>query len=353
MMKIVFPYNTFAGGFLKSIMKSFEDVGHKTYMLKRFESPFKNKLLRFSKIQPFVESGILMRDKLYNNDILRQMEESKPDVFINKSGSNFFPETLKTIKEKYNCLMICYIADNPCDPDPRRDQYFPMTLQYYDIFLNPEPVWDKIINNLCKKPKIIRFLGGYDPNNFYPIKDIDITSEDRAELECEVSFTGGSYKKSAEGAYRSGIINNLNEYNVKIWGDSGWKYRFQYMPKIKESYHGERLSYDKLRKLYKLSKINLNIPSPQIFTSFQPRVFDIASSKGFQIIDHSDELYKIFSKDLVVTFKSINDLKDKIQYFLKNYYERIEIANDMYEIVKDNYTWTKAVNEILKEIELI
>jgi len=349
-MKIVFPYNTYPGGFLKSIEKSLKNLGHDVFTLDKFTAPLFNKLIRQIDYNPIKDYGTKIKNELFNQDFLNQILAYKPDIFINYSGTGLFPSTVKKIKEETKRLMICYVADNPCDPDPRRDQYFPMTLQYYDIFLNPEPVWDKLINNLCEKPKIIRFYGGYDPEKFYPIDERTITFEERKELECDISFTGGSYNKSAEGAYRSGILDHLTEYNVKIWGDEGWKYRFGFMPKIKAAYQGERLPYDKLRKLYTLSKINLNMPSPQIFTSFQPRVFEIAATKGFQIIDHSECLADIFKEVNVPTFKSISELKEKIRYFLKHPNERKQIVEEMYQVVKSNYTWENQTKILLEKI---
>ena len=349
-MKIAFPYNTFPGGFLKAISDSFINLGYETYTLERHAPAFLNRLIRKTKFVPLVSNAALNRNKLFNADFLKQILDFKPDVFINYSGSGLFPSTVKKIKENTKCLMICYVADNPCDPDPRRDQYFPMTLQYYDIFLNPEPVWDKLINNLCVNPKIIRFYGGYDPLKFFPIDKKSISEDEQLELECDVSFTGGSYNKSAEGGYRSGILSQLDELKVKIWGDEGWKYRFEFMPKIKEAYQGERLSYDKLCKLYTLSKINLNMPSPQIFTSFQPRVFDIAASKGFQIIDHSNELYNIFDKDEVVTFKSIAELKSKIRLYKDNEEFKTNIVEAMYNKIKEEYTWENQAKRIFQSL---
>lgn len=349
-MKIAFPFNTFPGGFLKSIETSFRDLGHDTFTTKAFHSSFLPKVLKRSKYEPLVSLASQKIKKSFNEELLKQILNFKPDIFINNSGGGLFPSTVKKIKEETNCLMITLIADNPCDPDPRRDQYFPMTLQFYDIFLNPEPVWDKIINNLCENPKIIRFLGGYDPNNFFPIKSSSISDSEYQELSCDVSFTGGSYNQSAEGAYRSGIMSQFSEYNLKIWGDSGWKYRFKFMPEIEEAYQGPRLSYEKLRKLYTVSKINLNIPSPQIFSSFQPRVFDIAAVKGFQIIDHSRYLDDVFKDIYVPTFKSIKELKEKVEYYIKHEDQKERIKEEMYKIVVENYTWQQQTKELLKKI---
>jgi Glycosyl transferases group 1 len=349
-MKIALPYDSFPGGFLEAIRKSFIKLGHEVYTVNQFRPSFYNRVLRKVSIDQIKNYGIKAKEELFNKSFLNSVLDYQPDVFINFSGGNLYPKTVKMIKENTKCLMICYVADNPCDPSPRRDSYFPTTLQYYDVFLNPEPVWDKLIRNLCEKPKIIRFYGGYDPEKFFPINSNKITKKDYEIYDCDVSFTGGSYYRSAEGAYRSGILGNLSDYRLKIWGDEGWKYRFEYFPNLKEAYQGNRLSYEMLRKLYSISKINLNMPSPQILTSFQPRVFEIAATKGFQIIDYGTELNKVFETNNIVTFTNSNDLLKKITLYKQKEELRNEIIESMYEIIKDKFTWETQIKNLINKL---
>jgi hypothetical protein len=346
-MRIAFPFNSWSGGFVKSIQNACDKLGHETFMLQEYNADIINKIARRSLFGWQKVHAVHVNEMAYNNDLIRQLVIIKPDIFFNKSGSGLFPETVKIIKEKIKCIIICLIGDNPCDPHPKRDKYFAASLQYYDVLLNPEPIWNKIIRNLAPKAKVIKFFGGYEPENYFLINKGLISKEEKLKYTCDVSFTGDSYQSSPEGAYRAGILGQLNDFNVKIWGDIGWTYRFQFYTSLKESFQGNRLSYEELRKLYSFSTINLNIPSPQIFTSFQPRVFEIAATKGFQIIDHSDELYNIFDENDVVTFKGINDLKNKIDFYKRNEKERNRISEAMYTKVINRYSWEKQIQNVL------
>ena len=348
-MKIAFPYNSWRGGFLKSIEKAFKNLGHETLFCQRYNPSIINKILRRVNSFNISQRANVIKNIEYNEDFFNQLEIFQPDYFFNLSGSNLFPETIKKIREELRCATICLIADNPCDPAPQRDKYFPMTLRYYDILLNPEPLWDNIINNLSSNSKIIPFYGGYDPDLFFPVNNDNISDKNVQRFSADVSFTGNSYGESPEGAYRAGILGLLEEFDVKIWGDKGWQFRFPYYPKLKEAYQGERLNYEDLLKLYKISTINLNIPSPQIVSGFQPRVFEIAAAKGFQIVDHSDDFYHIFNKDEIVTFKSFADLKEKIKFYLNHDKKRNEIDNKMYKRVVKDYTWDKQIEKAFKK----
>lgn len=226
-------------------------------------------------------------------------------------------------------------------------------MRYYDIIFVTDKIWIPSIRNVAPYAKIIKIVsgGGFNKSLFSPVKEIEITDVDRDELGCDISFTGESYGMRGEGGYRSGILDQLGDYNMKIWGDERWKLRFPYYNNLEKAYHGGRLPFNKLRKLYHLSTINLNMPSPQVFTGFQPRVFEIAACKGFQIVDWREELDEIFTEDELVTFKNIPDLFDKLEYYTRNPEKRQSYIDKLHKKVWENYGWEKCAKEMIDIIE--
>lgn len=93
-------------------------------------------------------------------------------------------------------------------------------------------------------------------------------------------------------------------------------------------------------KIYHLSKINLNITMKPIQSGIPLRVFDVLGVGGFLITNFQPEIMEYFEdgRDLVV-YDSINDLQDKILYYLKHEDERKIIARNGYEKVKANFTY--------------
>jgi spore maturation protein CgeB len=350
-MKVLIPYDIFPGGFLTSIGKAFIELGHDVIECPRYQPSTVSRI--FHRLDHNGILGVKSKIKAYRfhafNSLLVNLAKSeKVDLFFGMSGGGYHPDTIEKIK-KLGITTITYVADNPCDP--RRDKYYAMSLKYYDIILYADEIWMKILNKLAVNSTKIKFLGGYDPKVFFPEKIEGLNDTLIEKLSHDIVFTGGSYKESAEGSYRAGILGQLVEdkYDVKIWGDRGWLYRTQFYPSLSNRINTNRLPYNELRYLFQLSKVYLNMPSPQIFTSFQPRVFEIAASKGFQIIDHSDELEDIFG-DSYVSFKDYNDLKDKLDYFLKRDDERNEIAEKMYRLVINGFTWSNQLRMMLKQI---
>lgn len=345
-MKILVVSAPWIGGLFDSLANALKNNGHDVLQLhyKRQKSA-----LRLIKIHNIPQIHNMLEKKSwrkFNDKVLLNFKIFKPDLFISMNQSYLLPETVKIIQNN-NCRTINFVADNPFDS--HRYSYFPITLKYYNEILVHDKIWIPSIKNVAPKSRIIKIIsgGGFNKDLFYPVEEKDINNDDRTRLSCDVSFTGESYGMNAEGGYRAGILDHLGDYNLKIWGDDGWKLRFPYYNNLESAYKGGRLPYEDLRKLYHLCKINLNMPSPQVFTGFQPRLFEIAACKGFQIVDWREELDEYFSDDEIVTFKDIPDLKDKIRYYLNHPKERNQKIEKLYRKVVENFTWQKQIKNIL------
>lgn len=107
--------------------------------------------------------------------------------------------------------------------------------------------------------------------------------------------------------------------------------------------------YTDMNKIFHLSKINVNITLPSIVTGIPLRAFDIMGMGGFLLTNHQDEILEHFSpgKDLE-TFKTIEELKEKISYYLKNEEQRKTIAINGYLRVKEKHTYHIQMENMLK-----
>lgn len=352
-MKILFPYNSYAGGFLETIKEVFKKQGFEVNTIEKFNPKLLNKIQRRVPILGFDENGYKNYLLEYNKHVISSFQKFKPKYFFNFSGSNLFPATVAYIRHELNCISILLLADNPFDSSPHRDPFLAMTLKNYDFILSPEYYWDNLVRDVSIDPKIIRFAGGYDPKSFYPVAKEDYSKEEIEKLNCDLSFTGGGYGKSPEGSYRSVILSLLieNGFNVKIWGNNNWRYRFGFLPNLEKSFMGERLSLEHLRLLFQTSSIYLNLPSPQVISSFQPRVFEIAASKGFQLIRYSKNLAEICGFDDMM-FKDFKDLNSKVEYFLSDEKARRDIV-DLLSVILNKYTWEAEIIQVLNKMRII
>lgn len=349
-MKILIITPPWIGGLFEYIAEAFEDQGDEVVKLSYQRQP---SMLRKLKIHNVIQVRQYLEEKSwehFNLRVLAASREQKPDIFLSFNEAFLISNTVEEI-QKSGCLTVNFVSDNPFDP--LRFSFFPISLKYYDTIFVFDKVWIPGVKNVAPRSRIVKLIsgGGFNPRIFYPVAENDISMGEKKQLSCEVSFTGESYGMRGEGGYRSDILDLLGNYDVKVWGDEGWKQRFPYYKNLRGYYQGARLSYDLLRKLYCLCTINLNIPSPQVLSGFQPRTFEIAACKGFQIADWREELDEWFDEDELVTFKNIPELIEKVDYFIRHPEERTAYVEKLYEKVVKSHPWEIRIEEIMKAID--
>lgn len=101
--------------------------------------------------------------------------------------------------------------------------------------------------------------------------------------------------------------------------------------------------------IYKCSKINLNITLKPIKTGLPLHIFNILACQRFLITNFQSEIPEHFEEGIdLVTYDSISDLTEKIDYYLSHEEKRLEIAKNGYEKVKNQYTYIHCLNRIFR-----
>lgn len=113
-----------------------------------------------------------------------------------------------------------------------------------------------------------------------------------------------------------------------------------------------RIGYqEEMPKVFYLSKINLNITMRSIETGIPQRVFDIMGVGGFVMSNYQEELAEYFESDKeIVLFHDVDELIEKVDYYLAHEEERIRIAINGYKKVRDCYNTVNAVKKMLEEV---
>ncbi|MDK2932827.1 MAG: spore maturation protein CgeB [Clostridiales bacterium] len=191
-------------------------------------------------------------------------------------------------------------------------------------------------------------------NGYYFIEDI-ITDEilksfeQHVNLNIEVDFIS---KKKILGNFlarkcieeeRKNTLKYLSEYfSVNLYGEQNFS-------EFTGRYMGVANHLDVMPKVFKISKINLNLTRIMFKSGLPMRVFDVLGSGGFLITNYKSDLDKCFEigKDLVV-FDNMEDLREKVEYYLAHEDERLTIIRNGYEKVKNQHTYEHRFKELLK-----
>jgi len=180
-------------------------------------------------------------------------------------------------------------------------------------------------------------------------RPIDLSFEDIKRYGSSVSFMGAGYPN------RRNILKRLVNHDLKIWGN-GWENMGVMAECVQEN--GRRVSIDETVKIYNSSLINLNIHSSTTAKGLEekgdyinPRTFEIAACKGFQLVDNRrylNELFELGSE--MITFTDEREMVKLIDHFLHNPHEREEVASLAYNRTQRDHSYT---NRMFNLIEFI
>ena len=113
----------------------------------------------------------------------------------------------------------------------------------------------------------------------------------------------------------------LLSHDFKIWGTE-WALESDIGSRVQNK--NKRLDPVDIVKIYNAGKVNLNLHSSTFHNGVNPvgdfvnpRTFEIAACGGFQLVDERSELAELIEPGTeVATFNSIDDLCNKVDYYL-------------------------------------
>ncbi|OGV48926.1 MAG: hypothetical protein A2017_00860 [Lentisphaerae bacterium GWF2_44_16] len=151
---------------------------------------------------------------------------------------------------------------------------------------------------------------------------VDPFREGRKETFCE------HYGQVLSSIQREICLNEicLSGHKVHVYGDSYWE---KILKPFSNASFFSNAGYDKLSSLYNSSKININLTQIQNIDSIPQRIFHVLAAGGFLLSNYSEELVSVF-KPLIhlETFRNVQELKEKINYYLNNENMRLKIAGE-------------------------
>lgn len=110
--------------------------------------------------------------------------------------------------------------------------------------------------------------------------------------------------------------------------------------------------YKEMPKVFRLSKINLNVTLKSIDTGIPLRAFDVMANGGFLLTNYQADFKRFFvcGEDYVI-YEDWRDLVKKAEYFLEHDEEREKIAQSGYDKVKKYHTYHQRFDTIISVMQ--
>jgi spore maturation protein CgeB len=269
-----------------------------------------------------------------NNSLLDRVRRSKPDMLFLSRAETIRPETLWEIRNTTQTLIVNVFTDNP------------LSIGKFEAI---EPchyffVKDTYVRDTLRKAGLrnVRYLPQCTNADVYRPYEFDET--ERGTFCADVSLVGSRY------AYRVRLLRELEEFNIALWG-RGWSKVSD--KRLLQSVRGGDIRGPKKAKVFSSSAISLNPHHPlNDIRGTNSRTFDIAACKGFQLSDDKEDLRDLLKAgEEVICFRTAEELKKLIGYYLSHPDERKQLAEAAYQRVLKNHTYYNRACEILDIIK--
>ena len=306
----------------------FESIAFENRVGMYYSSQALRRLIRiFPKLRILKDSAI----RRTNRKLISLVKKYQPFLMFGIKAENIYPETVEEIKKmgvKTACFWIDYIDLWPVisKTAPVYDYYFS---QCHVVLRR---LWDELGLKNC----------------FYMTHSAEPTPEDELvkNKKYNISFIGT--RKPEYYSDREKYLMNIKDLGLNIWGTEDWA-----KTSLSECYHGRSLGAQRY-DIYSQSKIVVDVKRDSIpLDGLGNRPFEVAGCGTLFMTNcpHEDIERSYRDNKEVVSFKNVNELREKVIYYLSHEKEREDIASAGYNRTVAEHTYIHRVKQLLDTIE--
>lgn len=151
--------------------------------------------------------------------------------------------------------------------------------------------------------------------------------------------------KIAEIERRRALIELSKHYKVNVYSNS------DVSDLLRIQYCGSVDYWSEMPKVFRMSKINLNFTIPNIKSGIPLRIWDVLGCGGFLLTNYQAEIPYYFKEgEDLVCFDGLEDLCEKVGYYLEHEEERKRIAWNGYHKVREKHSYIERIRTILDTV---
>jgi spore maturation protein CgeB len=279
--------------------------------------------------------------KFLGEVLLSKVRDFRPDLVFCLAQAPVAPALVQALKAEGVLVAYWFVEDFRVFP------YWRELAPAVDVFftLQKEPLLTELHKAGAKHAAFLPLAA--DPGIYRPLS---LTAEEQRRYGAALAFVGAGYRNRQE------FFQGFLDLDFKIWG-SDWNLKSPLGHLIQDQ--GARVGEDEAAKIFNASLINLNLHSSPFHQGINPdgdylnpRVFDLAATGAFQLVDRRSQLPEFFQpEEELATFAGLTEARDKIGYFLAHEEEWQRIAQQGQARCLKDHTYVRRLQEALDIIE--
>lgn len=149
--------------------------------------------------------------------------------------------------------------------------------------------------------------------------------------------------------HRLELVASLAGHGIEVWGDVGWRR----LESRGVKYRGPAAHDECLTSIYRESAINIDIARRYQADIVPMRVFDVLACGGFLLVEHSEDLERLFDVGReVVSYRSAGELCELVGHFLDRPDERRRFAGLGRKAVIERFSFDSRVDRMLAALHV-
>jgi len=282
--------------------------------------------------------------QLRNRRLLEKAMDFKPDVLW-MVGDNrvIYPDTLARIRRETGCKVVYSTGISPvvfASPVERHGAHL------YDLVLVNDYYHGIQWLELGAKRMECLPISACDPEFHHPYA---LTDTERKAYACDITFVGTLIPDHLYSR-RVQALEALCDFDLGIWSVH------DVPTSLKKNFRGYALGEDML-EVFSAAKMTVNIHGDFMRYGGNMRLFEAAGVGIFQIADDLPGVHQWFTDgETIVTFRNMDDLRAKVDYYLKHNDEREAIARRAQEHVYQHHTYDQRmarVEDLMASLSLV
>ncbi len=245
------------------------------------------------------------------------------------------PQVVEQLKRECPARVVCWFTD--------------ALTSFYRQYLLATP-FDVLF---LKDPHLVKVLRDKLGINTYYLPEacnprwhklVEVTRAQRARYECDLAAVGSLHY------YRARMLEGFQGYNLKIWGSNcpSW-----INSPIKGCYTHHFVAEQEKAKAFLSAKIVINTIHYCEIQGVNCTLFEAAGCGAFQIADWKHTLPDLFEPEReIVSFRTHQELKEKVDFYLTHPAERKEIAHRAYARAQREHTYQLRLQKMFEILGL-
>ena len=260
----------------------------------------------------------------------------RPDLVLVVSGNLITSQALAEIKGATAATLFHFYNENVANR-LNTSATLRKAIRHYDhVFTTKSFNVDSL--SLMGAKAVTYVPHGYRDHCHFPVS---VKKKDRRQYGSDVVFVGTWEHPRAQ------MLERLQSFKLRVWGND-W-HRLRTGSALHSSVAGRAVYGGELARVFGASKVSLSFLRKANRDLHTSRTFEIPACGGFQLSERTEEVLNFFEEGKEIEcFSSLDELRDKITYYLKHESQRLRIATaGLDRVRRSRYRFTDRLETIL------